>query len=193
MNTYNVISSVSELEASHHIRKIGLALEYLHRRGIVHRDLKPENLILTDKRDDSELKIADFGLSKIVDNVQNATLRTVCGTWAYCAPEVKTSIKGGQASYSAAVDLWSVGVILYVILGAYHPFDPDGDATDDQLWDNICKGEFDFDDPAWETISAQAKDLIKRLIVVDAKKRYTTQDLLSHPWYVYIFSTFTIL
>lgn len=174
----------SEQEASHHIRKIGQALKFLHRAGIVHRDLKPENLLLAHKGDDSELKIADFGLANIVDNVENATMRTVCGTWAYCAPEVKTTMQeeGGPACYTAKVDLWSVGVILFVILGAYHPFDPDGDASDAQLWSNICKGEFDFDDPAWDHISHLAKDLIKRLIVVDPEKRYDTDQLLKHPW-----------
>ncbi|GBG33915.1 Protein kinase, putative [Hondaea fermentalgiana] len=174
----------SEQEASHHIRKIGQALKFLHRAGIVHRDLKPENLLLAHKGNDSELKIADFGLANVVDNVENATMRTVCGTWAYCAPEVKTTMQeeGGPACYTAKVDLWSVGVILFVVLGAYHPFDPDGDASDAQLWSNICKGEFDFDDPAWDHISMQAKDLIKRLIVVDPSKRYDTDQLLNHPW-----------
>lgn len=191
----------SEREASHHVRKIGLALKYLHRHGIVHRDLKPENLILADKSDDSELKIADFGLSRIVDDVASSTMQTVCGTWAYCAPEVKTSVvqatpsppspvdgttktaaSQSVACYTAAVDLWSVGVILFVILGAYHPFDPDGDASDGQLWERICTGEFDFDDPAWDNISDLAKDLIRKLIVVDPAKRFTTDQLLAHPW-----------
>lgn len=177
----------SEREASHHIRKIGLALKYLHGHGIVHRDLKPENLLLADRSPDSELKIADFGLSRIVDDVANSTMQTVCGTWAYCAPEVKTSIVPTTettqvACYTAAVDLWSVGVILFVILGAYHPFDPDGDSSDVQLWERICSGVFDFKDPAWDNISEFAKDLIKRLIVVDQNKRYTVDQLLSHPW-----------
>ncbi|CAK9023550.1 Calcium/calmodulin-dependent protein kinase type IV (CaMK IV) (CaM kinase-GR), partial [Durusdinium trenchii] len=174
----------SEREASHHIRKIGQALKFLHRAGIVHRDLKPENLILAHKGDDSELKIADFGLANVVDNVENGTMRTVCGTWAYCAPEVKTSMQeeGGPACYTAKVDLWSVGVILFVILGAYHPFDADGDASDGQLWSNICSGEFNFDDPAWDHISEGAKDLIRRLIVVDPDRRYGTDELLNHPW-----------
>lgn len=174
----------SEREASHHIRKIGAALKFLHRGGIVHRDLKPENLILAHKGDNSELKIADFGLANIVDNTESATMKTVCGTWAYCAPEVKTSMteEGGHACYTAKVDLWSVGVILFVVLAAYHPFDADGDASDAQLWSNICSGEFDFNDPAWDHISSGAKDLIKNLIVVDPAKRFGTDELLAHPW-----------
>jgi len=174
----------SEREASHHVRKIAQALKFLHKRGIVHRDLKPENLILADRGENSELKIADFGLSKIVDgNVSSAVMRTVCGTWAYCAPEVKTSMtQEGVASYTAKVDLWSVGVIMFVILGAYHPFDADGDASDSQLWTNICSGVFDFNDPAWDHISSGAKDLIRHLIVVDPDSRYDTDQLLNHPW-----------
>ncbi len=76
----------SELEASVHIGNIGRALKYLHSKGIVHRDLKPENLILTDKTDNASLKIADFGLSKIVEDVEHSMMQTVCGTWAYAAP-----------------------------------------------------------------------------------------------------------
>ena len=174
----------SEREASHHIRKVGLALKFLHRSGIVHRDLKPENMILTHKGDNAELKIADFGLANVVDNTENAVMKTVCGTWAYCAPEVKTSMteEGGPACYTAKVDLWSVGVILFVILAAYHPFDADGDCSDAQLWANICSGKFDFDDPAWAQISSGAKDLIRNLIVVDPEKRFGTDELLAHPW-----------
>lgn len=174
----------SELEASRHIRKIGEALQFLHRKGIVHRDLKPENLILVDKSDEAELKIADFGLSKIVEDVASSVMMTVCGTWAYAAPEVKPAVMtpGAKARYTAKVDLWSTGVILFVILGAYHPFDPDGNCSDGQLWMNICRGEFNFNDPVWTGISDLAKDLIRHLIVVDPERRYGTEELLAHPW-----------
>jgi calcium/calmodulin-dependent protein kinase-4 len=173
----------SEMEASSHVRKIGEALAYLHSKGIVHRDLKPENLILVDKSANAELKIADFGLSKIVDDVLSSTMKTVCGTWAYAAPEVKTSlVPGSGASYTQKVDLWSLGVITFVILAAYHPFDPDGSCSDGMLWQRICSGVFNFDDPAWDNISEAAKDLIRHLIVVDPERRYGTDDLLRHPW-----------
>ncbi len=88
----------------------------------------------------------------------------------------------GKVAYSYKVDLWSVGVIMFVMLSAYHPFDPDGECSDAQLWTNICKGKFDFNDPAWEGISESAKHLICQLIVIDPEKRYGTEELLKHPW-----------
>ena len=173
----------SEKSASYHIGCVAGALKYVHSKGIVHRDLKPENLILSDPSPDATLKIADFGLSKVLDRTQGQVqMGTVCGTWAYCAPEVKTSIYGGKAHYTAAVDMWSVGVILFVMMAAYHPFDPEGELSDDQLWRNILSGVFDFNDPVWRNISQGAKDLIRKLIVIDAQKRFTPQQVLEHPW-----------
>jgi len=181
----------SEMEASRHVRKIGEALQYLHGKGIVHRDLKPENLILVDASADADLKIADFGLSKIVDDVTLSTMQTVCGTWAYAAPEVRGPSAfqpppapgtTPKSSYTAKVDMWSLGVILYVVLAAFHPFDPDGQCSDGQLWQNICSGHFTFDDPVWNGISDSVKHLIRHLIVVDPAKRFSTEELLAHPW-----------
>lgn len=88
----------------------------------------------------------------------------------------------GRVSYSYKVDLWSVGVIMYIMLSGYHPFDVDGKTTDDQLMRNICSGKFNFKDPSWDGISESAKDLISHLIVVDPKKRYGTDELIQHPW-----------
>ena len=80
------------------------------------------------------------------------TMRTMCGTWAYCAPEVKQL----RLDYGPKVDVWSIGVILYILLVAYHPFDPMGDSTDSQMARRIRDCQWDFDDPAWEGVSAQA-------------------------------------
>lgn len=73
-------------------------------------------------------------------------------------------------------------MILFVMLSAYHPFDPEGECTDAQLWANICAGKYDFNDPAWDGISESAKDLIRHLIVVDPEKRYGCDEVLQHPW-----------
>lgn len=173
----------SERDASKHIRKIASALAFMHEKGIVHRDLKPENLVLVSKDPNSEIKISDFGLSKIMKEDQ-ATMQTVCGTRAYSAPEVGFGGPPRSGKYTAKVDSWSLGVILYVILAAYHPFDPYGESNDQQIWSRICKGEWDFNDEVWHTISNEAKDLIKHLICVDVSRRYSAKQILEHPWIV---------
>jgi len=112
----------SERDASRHMRKIGEALKWMHDRGIVHRDLKPENLVLASDTLDSEIKISDFGLSKILLN-DDDTIMTVCGTKAYSAPEVGFGMpRGTSQGYSNKVDMWSLGVIIYVIVAAYRWF-----------------------------------------------------------------------
>ncbi|KAF1385203.1 hypothetical protein PFLUV_G00105290 [Perca fluviatilis] len=98
----------SERDAAHVIKQILEAVAYLHDNGVVHRDLKPENLLYADLSLDAPLKIADFGLSKIIDD--QVTMKTVCGTPGYCAPEI---LRGN--AYGPEVDMWSVGVILYIL------------------------------------------------------------------------------
>mmetsp|Transcript_5262 Transcript_5262/g.8076 ORF Transcript_5262/g.8076 Transcript_5262/m.8076 type:complete len:394 (+) Transcript_5262:290-1471(+) len=171
----------SERDASQHIKKIGHALQYMHSQGIVHRDLKPENLVLVDDRVTSDIKISDFGLSKILNDDQT-TMQTVCGTRAYSAPEVNFGGPARSGRYTEKVDTWSLGVILYVILAAYHPFDPYGDSTDADIWARICRGEWDFNDEVWDSISDEAKDLIHHLLCRNPSKRYGTQELLNHRW-----------
>jgi serine/threonine protein kinase len=166
----------SEAAAAYHMRHIFSAIDFLHRNNIVHRDLKPENLLLTSKDPRyGEVKVADFGLARCFDA---PTMQTVCGTWAYCAPEVRNNPVG----YGPKVDLWSCGVIMYVLLVAFHPFDPSGQSDEDALWQRAEQAKFDFKNRAWASISASAKDLISKLIVVDPKKRYASDDALGHPW-----------
>lgn len=182
----------SERSASKHAKALVSALDYMHSRGVVHRDLKPENLVLCEPTLDSAIKISDFGLSKIL-NDDSVTMRTVCGTRAYSAPEVglgnlpRKGTPGAHrapviAPYSANVDVWSLGVILFVILGAYHPFDPFGQASEQEVWKRICNQEWDFQDPVWDHVSPQAKDLLTKMIVADPAKRYTTKEVLAHEW-----------
>jgi len=171
----------SERDASQHVQKIAHALQFMHSQGIVHRDLKPENLVLVDKRLTSEIKISDFGLSKILNDDQT-TMQTVCGTRAYSAPEVNFGGPARSGRYTEKVDTWSIGVILYVILAAYHPFDPYGDSTDADIWARICRGEWDFQDEVWDSISDAAKDLIQHLLSRNPNNRYGTKELLEHRW-----------
>jgi len=165
--------SYSEKEASVVVGSIASALEYLHSTGIVHRDLKPENLIYLNKNDDSPLKITDFGLAKFRPN-QNMDMYTACGTPGYVAPEV---LKG--ENYSSAVDLWSLGVILYVLLCGFPPFYHE---NTNLLYKQIKKGEFTFPDPYWTEISESVKDLIRGLLTVDPKKRLTAKAVGQHQW-----------
>lgn len=173
----------SELDAARHMRKIGSALKHMHDRSIVHRDLKPENLVLVDKTPNSEIKISDFGLSKMMKS-DDETMMTICGTKAYSAPEVGFGLKRGETheGYTSKVDMWSLGVIIYVIVAAYHPFDPFGNSDDGTIWLRITRGEWSFDDPLWSLLSDELKDCITKLITQDPVQRLSADEFLSHPW-----------
>lgn len=163
----------SERDAAHVIKQILEAVAYLHENGVVHRDLKPENLLYADLSLDAPLKIADFGLSKIIDD--QVTMKTVCGTPGYCAPEI---LRGN--AYGPEVDMWSVGVILYILLCGFEPFfDPRGDQY---MYSRILNCDYEFVSPWWDEVSLNAKDLVSKLIVLDPHKRLSVREALLHPW-----------
>lgn len=164
----------SEADARSCFLQIIKAIRYLHSRGIVHRDLKLENLLLVRKKDISHIKIADFGLARRYMGA--AAMTTICGTPQYVAPEI---IKGGPARYGPECDLWSAGIILFILLGGYPPF---YDESEPRLFEKIRKGRFDFNDEVWSAVTGEAKDLIKQLLLVDPKKRATIEEVLAHPW-----------
>ncbi|XP_048384311.1 calcium/calmodulin-dependent protein kinase type IV-like isoform X3 [Stegostoma tigrinum] len=148
---------------------------YLHENGIVHRDLKPENLLYASPSPDALLKIADFGLSKITED--QVTMKTICGTPGYCAPEI---LRG--CAYGPEVDMWSVGVITYILLCGFEPFyDERGDQY---MYKRILNCDYDFVSPWWDEVSLNAKDLVRKLILLDPKKRLTTYQALQHPWVI---------
>merc|ERR1719482_1274387 len=165
--------SFNEKEAATTMATLCGALKYLHAKDIVHRDLKPENILLSDKSADAVIKVADFGLARMVKNKD--MMKTACGTPGYVAPEVLQN-KGYS---SGAVDLWSAGVILYILLCGFPPFYEEELPA---LFDQILKGRYDFPSPWWDNISEDAKDLVKRMLTVDPKKRATAKDVLSHRW-----------
>mmetsp|Transcript_20000 Transcript_20000/g.32987 ORF Transcript_20000/g.32987 Transcript_20000/m.32987 type:complete len:399 (-) Transcript_20000:55-1251(-) len=165
----------SERDASRHFCRITQALEFMHKHGIVHRDLKPENLVLTTEDPDSDIKISDFGLSKVLGEDQSV-MYTVCGTSAYAAPEV-----GLSSNYDSKVDTWSLGVILFVVLAAYHPFDPYGRLDDMGLRTAVCNFQWDFKDKVWDKMSTDVKDLISKLIA-PVDERLDATQVLQHPW-----------
>ncbi|KAM7358794.1 calcium/calmodulin-dependent protein kinase I isoform 1-T2 [Cochliomyia hominivorax] len=163
--------SYTEKDASDLIRQILEAVDYMHEQGVVHRDLKPENLLFYSPDDDSKIMISDFGLSKMEDS---GIMATACGTPGYVAPEVLA-----QKPYGKAVDIWSIGVISYILLCGYPPFYDENDAN---LFAQILKGEFEFDSPYWDEISDSAKDFIRHLMCVNVEKRFTCKQALAHPW-----------
>jgi len=167
------IGAYSEQIAKDLVRQIIHGVKYLHSLNIAHRDLKPTNLLLKAP-DSNEIKIADFGLSKILG--PDSMMQTACGTPIYVAPEV---LKG--EGYDKEVDLWSVGVIMYILLCGFPPFFDDGENMG-QLFEQIMAGDFDFPDPYWTDIDESAKNLIEHLLVVEPSKRYTADEALAHPW-----------
>ncbi|EHK39905.1 hypothetical protein TRIATDRAFT_42549 [Trichoderma atroviride IMI 206040] len=170
-------------------------------KGVVHRDIKPENILFNpapvipskhpkpkqpgdeDKVDEGEfipgyggggigeIKIADFGLSKIVWETQTMT---PCGTVGYTAPEI---VKDER--YSKSVDMWALGCVLYTLLCGFPPF---YDESIEVLTEKVAKGQYTFLSPWWDGISSSAKDLISHLLTVDPEKRYTIREFLAHPW-----------
>ena len=163
----------TEKDASAAVRELCEAVAYLHENDVVHRDLKPENLLYATDADDSVLKLADFGLSKMLTS--DILMQTVCGTPGYCAPEVLLA-----KQYGCEVDMWAVGVIAYILLCGFEPFyDERGDQA---MFQRILKCQFEFVSPWWDDVSLSAKDLVCKLIVLDPTKRLTAKQALQHPW-----------
>ena len=149
-----------------------------HERNIVHRDIKPENILVIDK--ELNVKLADFGLAKIIGEESFTT--TLCGTPSYVAPEILE--QSNRRRYTRAVDIWSLGVVLYICLCGFPPFSdelysPENPYT---LSQQIKMGRFDYPSPYWDSIGDPALDLIDRMLTVDVEKRITVEECLEHPW-----------
>ncbi|RYP54807.1 hypothetical protein DL769_010291 [Monosporascus sp. CRB-8-3] len=153
-------------------------IKYLHDRNIVHRDIKPENILLVDK--DLHVKLADFGLAKIIGEESFTT--TLCGTPSYVAPEILA--EGRHRKYTKAVDIWSLGVVLYICLCGFPPFSDELYSRDFPytLSQQIKSGRFDYPSPYWDSVGDPALDLIDHMLVVEPEKRYTVDQCLEHPW-----------
>jgi len=162
--------SYSERDAANIIRQILEAVGKMHAEGIAHRDLKPENLLVTGENNEI-IKISDFGLSK---DFGKENLRTSCGTPDYVAPEV---LRG--STYDSAVDIWSIGVITYILLCGFPPF---YGSTEQQIFNKILRAEYDFPSPDWDGVSEEAKGFIKALLVLNPNDRPTAEECLQSPW-----------
>ena len=161
----------TEKDAAKIFKQILEAVNYLHAHGVCHRDLKPENILFSTLADDSTLKLIDFGLSKVFDGDKN-TMKGAVGTTFYMAPEVIT----GQ--YDEKCDIWSCGVILYIMLCGKPPF---FSQNEEELKKKICSMEFNFNYSEFDKISDDAKKLIKK-ILVSANKRPSASEILNSPW-----------
>jgi len=172
------LTHYSEKDASKLTAQVLAGISHLHSRRVVHRDLKPENLLLSSKELNADVKITDFGLSEIFEENQPIKMDRAVGTPSYLAPEVLLLLENG-VPYSQEVDLWAVGVILYILLCGFPPFYGE---TDDDIYDKIVEGTWSFIPPYWDHVSDSAKDLISKLLVLDPKQRLTAEQALAHPW-----------
>ena len=160
-----------------------MALEYMHAQGLVHRDLKLENLLFVSDDpqhpDYEKVKVTDFNLANVTGD--SATLRTVCGSPLYLAPEVVLlyTTRNKSGCYGEAVDMWAMGVLLYTMFVAFPPFSDDNTS---KLFAKIVKGEYSMPSPYFDGISDNAKDLIRSLLVVAPEKRLEAKDALWHVW-----------
>ncbi|XP_078446773.1 CDPK-related kinase 1-like isoform X2 [Wolffia australiana] len=144
---------------------------YCHLQGVVHRDLKPENFLFTSKDETAPLKVIDFGLSDFVK--PDERLNDIVGSAYYVAPEVL------RRSYGTEADMWSIGVIAYILLCGSRPF---WARTESGIFRAVLKAEPNFEEPPWPTLSPEAKDFVKRLLNKDYRKRMTAAQAQCHPW-----------
>lgn len=190
----------TENEASQIVKNLAEALKFLHQRGIAHRDLKPENILCHSETQLCPVKICDFDLGSGVifshssSPVSTPELLTPVGSAEFMAPELVDALKGEAESYDKRCDLWSLGVIIYILLCGYPPFygccgsdcgwerGEFCESCQDQLFVSIQDGLYDFPEREWATVSDEAKDLIRHLLVKDASQRYTAEMVLNHPW-----------
>ena len=150
------------------------AINYCHGMKIVHRDLKPENILIVDRNENGlpRVKIADFGTSKMFE--KGVVQKKVVGSSYYIAPEVL------KKHYDEKCDIWSCGVIMYILLSGRPPFPGDSDR---EIMDKVAIGKYDLEESPFDQLSNAGKDLIKKLLVKDPKKRITASEALNHAWF----------
>ena len=164
-------NELDEQEMAQIIHQLLKALLFIHNKNIVHRDIKPENIVFGKKRDYSTLKLIDFGLATTTRN----TKRNSCGSPYYMAPEI---ING---HFCKKTDIWSVGVIIYLMLTGKHPFEITKEGKED-IFDIILSKDYDVTELDKSECSEEAKDIILKTLVKDPDKRLSTEECLNHPW-----------
>lgn len=161
----------SEEDAKTVLTQILGVVSFCHLQGVVHRDLKPENFLFSSKEEDANLKVIDFGLSDFVK--PDERLNDIVGSAYYVAPEVL------HRAYGTEADMWSVGVIAYILLCGSRPF---WARTESGIFRAVIKAEPSFDEAPWPSLSSEAKDFVKKLLNKDYRKRMTAAQALCHPW-----------
>ncbi|XP_071918433.1 calcium-dependent protein kinase 1-like isoform X1 [Coffea arabica] len=161
----------SERAAAALCRQMVTVVHYCHSMGVMHRDLKPENFLFLSSDEDSPLKATDFGLS--VFYKPGDAFKDLVGSAYYVAPEVL------RRNYGAEADIWSAGVILYILLSGVPPF---WGENGQGIFDAILRGHLDFSSEPWPSISSSAKDLVKKMLRADPKERLSAVQVLNHPW-----------
>ncbi|XP_054640219.1 MAP kinase-activated protein kinase 2-like [Dunckerocampus dactyliophorus] len=166
----------TEREASEIMRDIGSAIQYLHQMDIAHRDVKPENLLYSTKDSNAALKLTDFGFAK--ETTPHNALQTPCYTPYYVAPEVL-----GSEKYDKSCDMWSLGVIMYILLCGFPPFSSSsGQAISPGMKQRIRLGQYQFPKPEWSDVSEEAKQLIVQLLKTEPSERMSIGHFMNHPW-----------
>ncbi|KAL3352568.1 hypothetical protein AABB24_020521 [Solanum stoloniferum] len=161
----------TERAAASMCRAIVNVVHVCHFMGVMHRDLKPENFLLSDKSENAALKATDFGLSMFIE--EGKVYKDIVGSAYYVAPEVL------RKSYGKEIDVWSAGVMLYILLSGVPPFWAE---TERGIFDAILKEDIDFESQPWPSITSSAKDLVRKMLNKDPKQRISAAQVLEHPW-----------
>ncbi|XP_046423954.1 MAP kinase-interacting serine/threonine-protein kinase 1 isoform X1 [Neodiprion pinetum] len=191
----------TEREASEIVKEIASALNFLHKKGIAHRDLKPENILCVHPDKLTPIKVCDFDLgsgikfnNSLSSPIATPQLLTPVGSAEFMAPEVVEAFIGEVNSYDKRCDLWSLGVIMYILLCGYPPFygncgtdcgwekGENCQSCQELLFTSIQEGRYEFPDREWRCISEDAKDLIRGLLVKEAHQRLSAESVLKHHW-----------
>lgn len=164
---------LKEERAAKIIHKLSTAIYFLHEYGIVHRDLKPENILMTDRSDDADIRLLDFGLGKIIG--PNETCKDPFGTLSYVAPEILL-----EEPYNSKVDLWAIGIITYLLLAGFLPFD--SDVSEKEIARQTVYEPTPFPSVVWNNVSLEAKMFVENLLNKNPAKRMTIKEVLEHKW-----------
>jgi len=154
------------------IKSLLESVQYLHERDIVHRDIKPENILFESREGGSGVKLIDFGLAR-THRVKDGKMTNQVGTPYYMSPGVLAG------KYDRSCDMWAVGIVAYILLAGYPPFNG---STDAEVHDSVRRGELVFERNVWSNLSREARDFVRRLLCRDSSEIMSADEALRHPW-----------